>query len=222
MNRKFLLIVLTLAVVFFASGIAPAFATTYVNHISAMAWTALIAVPGQPPIGMICSHSDWGYTGRGDTITVCYQAMIPMVTYTDSPSAYNFEKNNVLPPTAAINLVKPGQIQVCRIGKIVIVLWTVPLVAAAGPIIPPATQPLWPAVTVPPGCLVLQGYDGAFPLTFPVDPKTGWTFTYDLKNYLAHETFICPGWHYFGPVGTGNPAFVPNISVEGTLTFYPP
>jgi hypothetical protein len=163
---------------------------------------------------MICAHTDWGYTGCEDTITVCYQAAIPIVTYTDSWRAYKLEKNNVLPPTAVIKLVKPWQIQVCRMHKTVIVRWTIPLIA-------PAT-PITPAVIVPPGCLVLRGYGDAIPFTFPVDPGTGWTFTYDVTNYMAHETLFCPGWHYCGPVGTGNPAFIPNISIEGTLTFYPP
>jgi len=205
-NRKILGIILTLsfALIVLATGVAPAFAngTTYAYHLNAAVWSPYITVPDHPSIGMKCFH----YLGVGDVIVVSLAgSQQPLASYTDNPSYYAVAKQ-VMPSQAVINLVKPWQIQVCRIGKIVIACWTMPLVTSA--------------VTIPPGCLVLEGYGDVFPFTLgPLPTGTSWFQKWAAQNYLAHETFICPGWHYCGPLATGVPN-PPAISVEGTLTFY--
>jgi hypothetical protein len=226
MNKKVLGIVLTLSLAFIvlATGSVPAFAspTTYINHFNAAVWSSVIEVPGQPKIGLVCFHFDKGYVGRGDAIVINFWVGPPyfwmtVAGYSDSPSDVALEKM-VSPSGAAIYLVKPWQIQVCRLGKIVMAYWTVPLVA-------PATA-LTPAVTIPPGSLVLKGYGDVFHMTLGPLPTgvPGWSVTYEGQNYAAHETLFCPGWHYFGPVATEPPlgAGTPSISVEGTQTFSHP
>ncbi len=222
MKRKVLGMVLAVFVAFIVSTtcVAPVFATTYVNHLNAGAFSSVIEVPGQPKIGLICIHYDWGFAGHGDVIVVNKWLGAPpywmtLASYTDIPSLYAFQKDILKLNPSMINLVSPSQTQVFRIGKIVMVSWTVPLVTSQ--------------VTIPPGCLLLKGYDDAYASTIgptPVGPA-GWKQTFDTTNYLASEFLVCPGWHYFGPVATNPPMIgsspdLPNISVEGTVTFTPP
>jgi hypothetical protein len=198
-DRKVLGIVLALSVAFIllTTDIASASATTYTYDFNAAAWNPAIMVPGHPSIGIKCFH----YLGFGDVIVVSVEN-VPLASYTDNPSYFAVVKQ-VMPSQAVINLVKPWQIQVCRIGKVVIACWTVPLGTSA--------------VTIPPGCLVLEGYGDAFQFVLgPLPTGTGWFQKWEAQNYQAHETFICPGWHYCGPV-TGAA-----ISVDGTQTFSGP
>jgi hypothetical protein len=97
------------------------------------------------------------------------------------------------------NVVKTWQIGVMKIDKTIIVYWTIPLVCPATG----APNPT-PEVVVPPGLLVLAGSGDLIyvPATTPVPfGTTGWKVAFEFNYYNAEATFLCPGWHYCGPVG---------------------
>jgi hypothetical protein len=204
-----------LAVIVLAGSVAPALAadTTYVDHCNAGVGV-IIDVPGHPKVDFIAFHYDWGDFGVRDAIGLWVAPegipgyFLPAAEYSDTAKSADWNKILFAGLPTVVNKVKSCQIQVCRIGKTVIVSWTVPLVA-------PAEN--WgfgttPAVTIPPGCLVLHGYDG---------PQTGTltigTTTQDYTFFWAHATLWCPRWHYWGPVGEAEEPR-PRVFTSNTMT----
>jgi hypothetical protein len=228
MKKKLILgTILTLSLAFIVSAacVAPAFAvTTHQEHVNA-GGQSVIDVPGHTNIQVAVSHSNWGdfFAGSADRIQVFVSTGLAppappfkyVAAYEDNPEriAFSWEVGG-----GAIQL-KRGQLQIFRICKTVFIYWTVPLVLPAtttNPLGPPT-----PAVTLPPGCLVLRGYGDAqvSEIVMPF-PLSGWTSKYESTVYNAKATFICPGWHYCGPVSE---AFTPTRMVtEGTITWTHP
>jgi hypothetical protein len=211
-----------LAVIVLAGGAAPALAadTTHVDHCNAGAGV-IMDVPGHPTVDFIAFHYDWGDFGVRDAIGLWVApegfpgVFMPAAEYSDTAKSADWNKMLFAGLPTVVTQVKPWQIQVCRIGKTVIVSWTVPLVA-------PAEN--WgflglgttPAVTIPPGCLVLHGYDGLQTGTLVIG-----TSTQDYTFLWAHATLLCPMWHYCGPVGEAEVP-LPRVFVSNTVTTISP
>jgi hypothetical protein len=169
------------------------------------------------------------YAGSADRIQLMVSAApsgvgLPfkfVAAYEDNPARFAFSQEVSKGGLTSINLVGKYQIQIVRICKTVLVCWTVPLIM-------PATQtsplgPATPAVTLPPGCLVFQGYGDlkSFPPSGQNFPISGWSATSETTGYDAKATLFCSGWHYWGPVAQApNPS--PSIRTEGTSTWTHP
>ena len=226
------ILALSLAFIVLATCVTPAFATTSYDHSNVAGSTVINLADHQPPIQIDVHHNDRGDHGVGDGIDLSLRATmgplagkwIYVAVMTDSLQGYEWAK--VLHKKGAsennIMLVKPWEIQVCRIGKTAFAYWTKPLTASITGNSPVGTP--WAtilgasSVTLPPGCLLFQGYGDAEtgtggPFTMP----SGVTWSYSYTSFDAHATFLCPSWHYCGTVG--NPSTPSKIRTEATLTY---
>lgn len=225
------ILTLSLAFIVLAACIAPAFAlTTHIEHLNA-AGTSLIDIPGQTNIMVVAQHierSDF-YAGSADRIQLMVSAapsgMGPpfkyVTAYEDNPARFAFSQEVGKGGLTALNLVGRCQIQVFRICKTVFVYWTVPLVmpaTGASPLGPPT-----PAVTLPSGCLMLQGYGDAqsFSPSSQAFPLSGWSVKGETTGYSAKATLFCPCWHYWGAVAE-TAISSPSVVTDGTLTWTHP
>jgi hypothetical protein len=208
--KKAAVVILALALLMMSSSFASAFAdaTTKIEHANA-GGNGVIDVPGHTNVLIQASHDNWGdyFSGSADRIMVFVSGGasgigVPfkyVAAYEDNPEriAFSFEVGG-----GAIQL-KRYQLEIFRIGKTVFVCWTVPLeIPATGPNVF-GNYPT-PAVTIPPGCLVLQGYGDVKSATLSQSYPT-WSYVSVSQYYDAKASFICPRWHYCGPVGTWFP-----------------
>jgi hypothetical protein len=157
------------------------------------------------------AHYDWGDHGSRDSMYIVVQRpppavgmLIPVAWYSDTAQSAQLNRAimtnyNVDPPEPMPNVipvVKPWQIRICKMGKTVILTWTVPLVIEEqtwypmGPTIPFKQ----PAVTIPPGYVVLRAYGepssgGDPPETYDLGYKDVYTKQYDACGFL-----MCPKW----------------------------
>jgi hypothetical protein len=212
-----------LVVIVLAACIAPVFATSpYTDHASTVG-RVTIDVPGHPKIGITFAHFDHGDHGAGNSIAVYepfpppYNMMIvAWIRNTESQANWAAELVSGMP--AVTPQVRSCQLQVNRIGKIATVMWTFPIVVPEETWVGPTGTYVTPAVTIPPGCLILRGYGSVKTSTEIMGPfKSGWTLTSDGTGYDACATFICPSWHYCGSVGSGSDCFM-RMDVTMTAT----
>ena len=206
MSKKVLGVVLALSLAFivFSACFAPAFASvTYYDHVSAVGSAVIDIGRHQPRFQIYAAHLDRGAHAVADYLEVDLwtdiglpigPVWLPFAIVTNGPSLFAFNKNFIyvgLDTANVVQLVKNCELLVYRIGKIVIVYWTVPLVT--------------PAITVPPGGLVLNGYGSAQTAQLAIPLPNGVTLTIDDKaEYAAHATFVCPAWKFCGSVGDQN------------------
>jgi hypothetical protein len=205
MNEKTAIgIVLLLAFVVLTASINAALAvTTFTEHVNA-GGAVRIYVPGHTEIMLVVDRCDSSPYGPSDRIQMYVSGnpsgfgfpLRPVVAYEDNPDRSVF---SVSLSTGVIqNVVKPGQIQVLRVGKsnTIMVHWNIPLVAPAKPAQGPFAAT--PAVTLPPGKLVFQAYGDAYiQPTFTANYPSGWSASVTtLERYNATVTFFCQGWDY--------------------------
>jgi hypothetical protein len=224
MKKKMILgTILTLSLAFIVSSvcITPAFAiTTYTEQSNAWG-SSVIDVPGQTTVFLLVQHFNKGdyYKGSADRINL-YIGMKPVAAYEDNPTRFAFSQEVGKGGPVSLNLVRKGQIQIFRLCKTVFVYWTVPLVmpATEASLLGPAT----PAVTIPPGCLIIRGYGDAQPgITKENFPLSGWSLSGETTGYTAKATLICPGWHYCGPVAETD-IHAPKSITKATLVWTGP
>ncbi len=201
MNRKILLTVLTLAVVLLGTTYTVFAETVYTEHDYAVA-NCVIDVPGRTMIRLIAYGQMYGdyFPGRAERIQITvhtgqFSGGLPVfksvTAYEDNPIRSDFSKYQIALGLSE-NLVEPGQIQVLRVGKsnAVMAHWTVPLVC-------PATSTT-PAVTLPPGKLVLEGDDEAHSFTTSstsIGPNN-WKYSAVGTYNHAKATLFCVSWDY--------------------------
>ena len=182
---------------------------------------SIIDVPGHPNIMITASHMDRSNFYSGSAVRIMlFVSTAPsgigppfkfVVAYENNPERYAFSQQ-VGGSIQLLNLVNKDQIQVLGKDKTALVYWTVPMAAPAT-----TTNPFGaatPAVTIPPGWLLLQGYgdtqSNAQSTTYP----SLWTWNYQTTVYNAKSTFICPDWQYFGPVAETGTS--PTVVTEAT------
>jgi hypothetical protein len=214
MNRKILVMAMALiACTFSATTISPAFATaiTYTEHGSVVGEGIQIDVPGFTPatgVRFSFAHFDRGNHGIRDNLGIYLWApnfpggarwtMTTWISDTDEGAAYIGEL--MAGSNVKITQLKPWQLQVCMIGKTAIAYWTTPLEAPAVPAFG------MPAITIPPGCIVLKGYgDLRTGGSTAYYAFSGFTFSTVWSGYSAEGFFVCPKWHYCGPIGGTDP-----------------
>ncbi len=205
MNRKVLLIVLALAVALLATPYTVFAETVYTEHDYAVG-NSVIDVPGRTMIRLIAYGQVYGdfYRGRAERIQITVHtgqfdsAGLPVFKnaagYEDNPIRSDFSKYQVAIGISE-NLVEPGQIQVIRVGKsnTVMVHWNVPLVCPATG----GSNPT-PAVTLPPGKLVLEGDDEEHSYNVPLTSigPNNWKYSVVGSYHHAKATLFCEGWDY--------------------------
>jgi len=209
-------LVLSLAFIVSATCVDPAFAlVTYYDHGSTGGVTVIDIAEHQPPVQITVVHYDRGDHGIGDYLEVAMWQFVPplgrsvwvtVAVVTDSPTIAAFSKDFVYAgvPGGPISvlLVKPCQLQIFKICKIVSAYWTVPIETSA--------------LTLPPGLLLLRGYGRVQTDEQVFSLPNGITWTVEAAALNAHATFICPTWKYFGSVGDESATM--NIGLDQWIT----
>lgn len=223
MKRRIVLgavLALFLSVVVLAACVAPAFAVTpHIEHLKAQG-TSIIDVSGQTKIliqGQYWEKGDF-YAGSADRIAFYVSTgdsarpFKQVASYEDNPTRMAFSQDVDQGGINQFHLVKRDQIQIFIVCKTVFVYWTVPLVALA--------TTTTPAVTLPPGCLVLRGYGDFKSIVRESSYPSGWSYRFETSGYDAKATLFCPGWHYWGAVGEQPiPPFSNSVVTEGLMTW---
>jgi hypothetical protein len=211
MKKKVLIVALILLVsIFLGSCISLTFALTeFYEHISVMGIT-VIDIPGVTPengIQFTFHHFDrtsdhgvrdniriqmWTYMPASGT----YQ-YFPVAFYTDTSEGIDFYETIV--QTVPIQQLKRWQLNVFRFRNTAIGCWTVPLE------IPETTyfedtpnEFTTPALTIPPGCLIIKGYGEPIFETRTATFGKGFTAELEIESYEANGCFICPKWRFWG------------------------
>lgn len=217
-------VALSLAFIVSAACVAPALASTDTEHL-ATTGVALVDVSGHPQIMISFAHFDWGDHGPGNSIGI-WEWFAPRNGYMivawirNSEPQYEWASELVKGMPTVTQQVKPWELQVYRVGKTAMALWTFTIVVPEEKWVSPAGTYTTPAVTIPPGCLMLNGYDGVKTGVETAGPyPSGWTGTSPWTGYDAHATFVCPTWHYWGPVGT---TFANFVRIDSTSTYTHP
>jgi hypothetical protein len=208
-NRKILFVTTSLIVVLFASSyFSPASALlTYTEHMNAVGEGIKVVIPGITPesgVQLSFAHYDGGTHGVRDNIALYVYApnypngprMAMAAWFSDTDQGVAYIGELMSGTNVKIGQLKPWQIQVCRIGKIAMAYWTTPLEAPAVPAYG------MPAITVPPGCIVLKGYGDVTSGT--IGPNnyawSGFTFSVAWSGHSAEGYFACPQWDYYGSI----------------------
>jgi hypothetical protein len=233
-KRKVLGIALALSVAFIvlATGVAPAFANSFLpgkDHTTASGTAVInIKVSGLTvPILINVYHFDKPTShGVRDTIDINLKPIIgpyvgiwlPVATMIDNPAVVAWQAFFDTGGAAADNqlLVKPWELAVCRISKTVFAYWTKPVTASLTGLVPGGGGLHWydvygvESVTLPPGCVVFQGYGSAKPYNGEI--KWIMDLTWTGTSYDAKATLLCPAWHYCGPIG--DPSYPTSITTD--------
>ena len=221
---------LILGLTILATGVAPAFAaTTVLDHQTAEGYTH-INIPDHPEMVVYVHHNDWAQSGGPRDvfrITMWFaplNSFVPVRYFTDNAQSVEFYKKLVGPYPVGVDLVKPCDIQVCRLGRTVFASWTislkVPEIKWYNPSNPSLPPYITPAVTIPPGFIIFNGFGDAQAgtITKPTFPGLTYTQTITWTGYDARATFVCPMWHYLGPVGESTGAYSTTIWTDALVT----
>lgn len=203
--------VVFLIVVFSATLVTPAFAeTTFIEHATVVGQT-VIDIPGvTPENGVKITFARYDKTsdhGARDHIGIYLWTYLPLygeyryfmvAWYSDTAEGVNYSETLLRPMPTDIKQLKRWQLNVWGRGRRAMALWTVPLE------VPEIT---WfggafttPAITIPPGCLILKGYNGVKTgETAPYTTPSGFTISSEYTGYDAKGCFFCLGWRHFGP-----------------------
>lgn len=128
-----------------------------------------------------------------------------VATLTDNPEAMDFWKKVCAgsPAGQNIQLVKKEEFEVRISGTTLFAVWTVPI-------------PLVKAFTLPPACLLVEGYGDIKTNAYVARLPSGYTLKTQGNVFEAFITFLHPLSKYSGPGTDG--AFGRDIIME----FYPP
>jgi hypothetical protein len=207
------ILALFLAVAVLAAGVAPAFASTTNHEYISARGLIVINIPNHPVIELICQHFDPNSDhGAANTLFLFMRtktgSFVPTAVLSTTQERVAFQESLFAGYPMGDNaiLVDKCDLQVCRIGKIVVAYWTVPIKGTITGNVPNTNIPWSTAIgassfEIPPGGMILNGYGTATTSTTNAPLGNGYTIVSHFNMlYNAHATFICPSWHYFGPV----------------------
>jgi hypothetical protein len=201
-----IVLALSLAFIVSAASVAPALAASTDTEHLATTGVAFVDVSGHPQIMITFAHFDWGDHGPGNSIGIWewfppLNRMMIVAWIRNAEGQYNWAKELVSGMPTLVQQVKGCQLQVYRVGKVATAVWTFAIVVPEEKWVSPAGTYVTPAVTVPPGCLLLKGYDDVRTGVESAAYPSGWSGSTPWTGFSAHATFMCPSWHYCGPVG---------------------
>jgi hypothetical protein len=196
--------------------ITPAFAVTEYHETASTLVRVYVEAPCQPKIAIFASHFEsTSDHGSGDSMSVGFilpmpgggQYLIPVGCLADSSERVSLLQEVNVGFPCADNVKKVGRwaMQVCRIGKSVIVYWNSPIGGAITGKHPNGKT--WAEIfgiasfELPPGIMILRGYGEAAtenPFTMPLHASYGWRVTQSGTVYSAKGSIIVPKWHYCG------------------------
>jgi hypothetical protein len=216
MKREFslgVILTLFLAVLVLAAGVAPAFGSTTNHEYISTRGLIVVNIPDYPEIQLICQHFDPNSDhGAANALFLFLRtktgSFAPTAVLSTTQERVTFQQNLFAGYPMGNNaiLVDRCALQIYRIGKTVLAYWTVPIKGTITGNVPNTNIPWSTAIGVssfeiPPGGMILNGYGTATTSTTSGPLASGYTIvSHYNKLYDAHATFICPSWHYFGPV----------------------
>ncbi len=206
-----LILALSFMIILAVSSFSPASAAiapgTYTDHTDAGGTTAL-DIPGHVNIIFDGYNIASGDLGTGDVIRILLRVvlpsgatvLVPLAIFTDMPDRISLFQMMYAGYPTYIQLVNdPSAIEAVREGKSknIHVVWKVPLV------VPTEDWPLGtiPGVTIPPGRLIFRGHGDVISGSVPPTIRPTWSQTATWSGYYGDATFVCPTWHFGGPVG---------------------
>jgi hypothetical protein len=133
-------------------------------------------------------------------------AYVPVAFVGDNPEALNFWKKCVLqgsPAEQNILLVKKEELQIRVHGNTLFAGWTIPI-------------QLQPSFSLPPSCVMLEGYGGVKTDRGTVLQISGYKTMVEQNGLEAFVTFLHPSSKYSGP---GTDGF---LARECVIEHYPP
>ena len=116
-------------------------------------------------------------------------AYVPVAFVGDNPETMDFWRGCFagLPLEENLQLVKKDQLHIGVYGKTLFAGWTVPI-------------QLFPkSHTLPPSCIILEGYGDIKTNTFSVIPPSNYRTVYEYNGFEAFVTFMHPSSKYTGP-----------------------
>jgi hypothetical protein len=207
-KQKTSIVVLTLAAIMimaFSSFNNVSAQETFTEHMSAYGAT-MIDIPGHPQILIEAYHFDSGHFGSGDVLRIFYNqettsgnVLQNVAVYTDMTDRIPFLQELSGQSPTSIQSVSASHLEVKKEGnsKTIMIVWKTPLEVP--------TEENWPAgqingFTIPPGRLILTGHSHAVS-GYATEISADWTQTLTWTSYYAKAAFVCPTWHFGGPVG---------------------
>jgi hypothetical protein len=196
--------------------LAPASAAlTYRDHASASGYATINLPDHLPAITVAVVHYDRGDNGVADYLEVdtyspIMNMLVPVAIVTDSKLTATFLRDFVykgLPVSANIILVDSCDLQVFRVGAMVLAYWSDPIVGIAK---------VTPPVTLPPGYLMFIGYGNAKSHSSAWNLPNGVTLTLNSMALSAHAALVCPTWDYYGSVSDDDATISYNINQVAT------
>lgn len=220
------LLALFLMALVLTMSIAPTFAADiepWTEHANVVGETVVNIPGGVNQVRIVFAHYDWGDHGVRDAIQIYYVQTLPsgvqvaMIIgwYSDTCLGVNYAKAMMEGMPCKVEKLKPWQLQVGRVCKTAIALWTVPL---------EIPELIWtgggktPAVKIPPGALVLNGYGEKITgIELPRKLPTNIERTAVFSGYNAKAFLVCPEWRYCGSVG-GHLTLLDMVKTDTTYT----
>jgi hypothetical protein len=206
MNKKVPISVFSilLVTIFLSSCISPTFALTEFYEYQPVSGTTIIDIPDvTPENGIKISFGHYDKTsdhGARDEIAIYLWTeahdYVLVGFYSDTSEGVDYIETVTRPLPTDIKQLKWWQLNVFGYRKTAIACWTVPLEIPAINWFGAFTTP---AVTIPPGCLIIKGYDEPIfeTRTMSFGPS-GFTAVNERKYYEANGCFICPQWRFWG------------------------
>ena len=222
---------LILLVAYNFSSVSALSSGTYTDHQNAYGET-VIDIDGHPLIIFDAFHYDSGAFGAGDVIRIWrywefsgptgpISQWLPVAIITDMPQRIDLFQVIYKGYPTSIQLVGHSNIQVCRISKTVMAVWTRALeVPDEYWGLPGTPKVLVPAMIIPAGMLVFGGHGDA--ISNKEDsggqPPKLYSQTIIWTGYYADAALVCLKWHFIGCVGVNEGTHSTVIRTDATVT----
>lgn len=210
MNKKIILsFVVLLSAVTLISSVVPALAEVIWTEHATVVGETIINVAGKTPadgVRITFAHFDGGNHGVRDNLALYIYVPIPtpngpvtrqviVAWYSDTVEGVEWNSAIMANTETLVQQLKPCQLQVYKLGKTAIAIWTVTLEVPPLQVLGIET----PAVKIPPGMLIIRGDGDISPgSTIGQTLPSGYILsaTFDVQN--ANGLLLVPKWIYLG------------------------
>ncbi len=199
---------------------------TYTDHQNALG-NVLVDIEQHPSFLIDGFHYDYGDLGSGDVIRIWRYInlpigpmYLPVAIFADNSQRIDlFHLIYGAYPTS-IQLINPSAIEVVREGssKNVHLVWKTDLVVPDELWGPTGSKTLVSGITIPPGMLVIRGHGDLISGTeLNGGPTKPYSQTVTWTGYKGDATFVCPTWHFGGPVGVNEGVAETSMRIDATV-----